>query len=102
MGPYKKYVFVCTGPRCAPETSSALYSQLKARLKELGLADEGPHRIARSQCQCFGICEGGPILAVFPDGIWYCGLTPQKMERIIQEHLLGNRPVQEFIFHQNP
>jgi len=101
---YRKHVFVCTGPRCAPESSPALYAHLKARLKELGLA-EGPERlpageagIHRSQCHCFGVCRGGPILVVYPEGVWYHHVTPEKLERIIQEHLIGNEPVREFVF----
>lgn len=101
LAPYKKHVLVCTGPRCAPETSPSLYALLKTRLKELGLA-EGPNRINRSQCQCFGICRGGPILAVHPDGVWYHHVTPEKMETILQQHLVGNKPVEEYVFHKNP
>lgn len=100
LKPYSKHVFVCTGPRCAPETSPALYAHLKARLKELGL-DEGDERINRSQCHCFGICQGGPILAVYPEGVWYHHVTIEKLERIIEEHLVNNRPVQDLLFHKN-
>lgn len=91
----KKQVFVCTGPRCAPEASPALYARLKERVKELGLS-EGPERIHRSQCQCFGICQGGPLLVVYPEGIWYHHVTPEKLERIIAEHLRGNQPIEEW------
>ena len=97
--PYGKHVFICTGPRCAPESSPALYGRLKARLKELGLS-EGPKRINRSQCHCFGVCEGGPIMVVYPEGTWYHHVTEEKLEQIIQEHLVGNRPVRELIFHE--
>jgi len=99
LAPYGRHVFVCTGPRCAPETSPALYDRFKARLKELGLA-EGPERVNRSQCQCFGVCSGGPIVVVYPEGTWYHHVTPEKLERIIQEHLIKKQPVHEFIFHQ--
>ena len=98
---YRKHVFVCTGPRCAPETSPALYAHVKARLKELGLS-EGPERVNRSQCQCLAVCEGGPILVVYPEGIWYHHITTDKLERIIQEHLVKNKPVEEWIFHRLP
>lgn len=100
LKPYKKHVLVCTGPRCAPETSPALYAHLKTRLKELGLT-EGPERIQRTQCTCFGICQGGPILVVYPEGVWYHHVTAEKSERIIQEHLIRNQPVKEFIFYEN-
>lgn len=99
LKPYGKHVFVCTGPRCAPESSPALYAHLKERLKQLGLS-EGPDRVNRSQCHCFGVCQGGPILVVYPEGIWYHHVTQEKLERILQEHLIRNRPVEEFIFHR--
>ena len=99
IAPFKKHVLVCTGPRCAPETSPALYIQLKNRLKELKLS-EGPERIHRTQCHCFGVCKGGPIVVVYPEGIWYHEVTPEKLERIIDEHLVQNKPVEEFIFHR--
>lgn len=93
----KKHVFVCTGPRCAPEVSGALYQSLKERLKALKM-DAGPERVARSQTHCFGICQGGPLVAVYPDNVWYHHVTPEKMERIIREHLAEGRPVDEYRF----
>lgn len=97
--PFVKHVLVCTGPRCAPEASPALYTLLKNRLKELGLA-EGPERIHRSQCHCFGICQGGPIVVVYPEGTWYDQVTPEKLERIIASHLIKKVPVKEYVFYQ--
>ena len=92
--PYKKHIFVCTGTKCAPETSPSIYQYLKNRLKELGL-HQGPDRIHRSQSHCLGICEGGPLAVVYPEGIWYGGLDQEKMERVIQEHLIKNQPVED-------
>ena len=99
--PYQRHILVCTGPRCAPDTSPSVYAHLKERLKELGL-HEGAARIQRSQCHCFGICEDGPLAVVYPDGIWYHRITSEKMERIIQEHLIGGKPVREYILYARP
>jgi (2Fe-2S) ferredoxin len=99
LKPYGKHVFVCTGPRCAPDTSNTLYNGLKERLKQLKL-NEGDQKVMRSQSHCFGICHGGPLAVVYPEGVWYHHLTPEKMERVIQEHLIGGKPVQELIMHQ--
>ncbi len=95
---YKRHIFLCTGTKCAPESSPSLYQWLKGRLKELNLY-EGPERVQRSQCQCLGVCEGGPLAVVYPDGVWYHHLDQVKLERVIQEHLIAGHPVSEYQLH---
>lgn len=99
MTPFKKHIIVCTGTKCAPEESSELYQYLKGRLKELKL-HKGDDRIQRSQSQCLGVCAGGPIVVVYPDNVWYHHIDREKLERIIAEHLIHNKPVREFILYE--
>ncbi|MSR77575.1 MAG: (2Fe-2S) ferredoxin domain-containing protein [Candidatus Omnitrophica bacterium] len=98
--PYRKHVIMCVGESCSsPEVSGSLYEALKERLKALGL-HQGPERIHRSKSSCLGVCQGGPVAVVYPEGVWYQGLDRDKIERVIQEHLIQNQPVAECVFHQ--
>lgn len=101
LQPYRKQILVCTGPRCAPEAAEALMRSLGPKLKEHGLS-EGERRVKRTRTGCFAVCKMGPIVCVQPDGVWYSDVTPETMDRIIVEHLKGDQPVEEHIFHRGP
>ncbi len=101
IGQIRRHIFLCadqTEPKCSPrEVSLVSWNYLKKRLAELGLLD-GAHGVYRTKANCLRICEQGPIAVVWPDGVWYHHCTPEVLERIIQEHLVGGRPVEEYVF----
>ncbi len=96
----KRHIFLCaeqTKPKCCDyERGVEAWEYLKGRLQELGLSESGG--IYRSKANCLRICEGGPIAVVYPEGTWYKECDPPALERIIQEHLIGGRPVQDLSF----
>ncbi|AWI75871.1 Fe-S-binding domain-containing protein [Parazoarcus communis] len=102
LGSYRRHLLVCTGPRCSANSEAqAVFDSLGERFKLAGL-DQGELRVKRTRVSCFAACKGGPILCVQPDGVWYYNVTPENMQRIVDQHLVGGKVVTDLVFHQGP
>ncbi len=102
MDPYSRHVLVCVGGFCSSDRRGReLYSLLPALLQREGLLF-GPNRVKRGETPCLGVCAGGPIVVVYPEGVWYAGVTPTLLERIVVQHLRHGRVLEEAVFHRLP
>ena len=104
------HLLLCATPTknlCCPEDPAvglASWERLKALVRELGL--ETPGRaggiVLRTKADCLRICREGPILLIWPEGIVYGGVTPERIERIVKEHVVGGQPIEAWIVQRHP
>ena len=100
MDPYSRHVLVCTGDFCSPDRRGRQIYSLLAELLEREDLLFGPQRVKRGETPCLGVCTAGPIVVVYPEGVWYAGVTAALLERIVVEHLRDGRVVEEAVFHR--
>jgi (2Fe-2S) ferredoxin len=105
IGNIQRHIFLCADqsePKCAPHADTMVaWDFLKRRLKQLGLT-EGQAVVYRTKANCLRVCVAGPIAVVYPEGTWYHSCTPEVLERIIQEHLIGGQIVEDYAFAEDP
>ena len=98
MSYYQRHVFFCCNQRpdgeacCNDHGSQEMRDYAKARAKELGLNGKGKVRI--NQAGCMDRCAEGPVLAIYPDAVWYTYVDQRDIDEIIEEHLVNGRVVE--------
>ncbi len=94
---YRAHVLVCGGTGCTASGSGELMKRFEEKLKEHGLEKE----IKMVRTGCFGLCEAGPVVIVYPEGTFYCRVKADDVDEIVTEHLLKGRRVQHLVYTDN-
>lgn len=99
MGQYPQHVFVCTaGKNCSAKDSKDIFNALRTAVVEAGLKES----VRVNHSGCLGQCGHGPMVVVYPEDVWYHGVTPAGAAQIVSEHLAGGTPVEAFRYVAPP
>ncbi|HOP52783.1 MAG TPA: NAD(P)H-dependent oxidoreductase subunit E, partial [Synergistales bacterium] len=94
MALYRAHVLVCKGTGCTASGSGSVYDALKEELERRGLDKE----VMLVETGCHGMCEMGPIVVVYPEGSFYCRVTPEDVPELVEEHLYKGRVLQRLLY----
>lgn len=103
LEPFDKHLLICVGPYCQQDgMTPESVKRVGLILIEKGLLKFGASRVKPTLAKCLGACGAGPIMCVYPEGVWYSGVTPERFTKIASDHLVDGRVVGEFAFHRAP
>ncbi len=99
MGLYARHVFVCThGEYCPADGAAEIHRLLKDGVAERGLKTQ----VRVNKSGCLDQCGNGPMVAVYPENVWYAKVDGDRARRILEEHLVGGRPVADLVYDPGP
>ncbi len=93
---YRSHILVCGGTGCVSSGCKEVQAELEKELTERDLIEE----VKMIETGCHGFCEKGPLMIVYPEGVFYCEVTPEDVEEIVEEHILKGRTVDRLLYKE--
>jgi (2Fe-2S) ferredoxin/SAM-dependent methyltransferase len=100
MEPFRFHIFVCTQQKpegnasCSASGSMAVMKDLDREIQERGIGND----VQLTTCGCLGLCDEGPIMVVYPEGVWYRRVQPSDVPEIVSKHLVNGKPVDRLVW----